>query len=76
MQLRFDNNVIWQVLDHVREHCTGRVHCNGCLYSGVATLNTDNDCIFYCAISHNPDHWQTDIVRMNVESEASKHNEQ
>lgn len=67
-----DNYFIWEVLDHVREHCTGRDHCNGCIYSGVA--EADNDLISYCAISHVPDHWQTDIVKMNVEKQEDDGN--
>lgn len=67
--MHIDYYDLWEALDQVREHCTGRVHCNGCVFSGVATLDTDNVPISYCAISHAPDHWQTDIVKMNVESQ-------
>lgn len=56
---------ILQSLNSVKNHCEKRHHCKGCIYSGNALANDEP--FSYCAIRRNPDHWQTDIIKMNIE---------
>lgn len=72
MELTHEN--IWQVLDHLRDFCASRGHCDGCFYSDTAST-IEGEVVTYCAIRRLPESWQTDIVKMHVEAEEEGGNE-
>ena len=60
--------ILWLLLDTIRETCDRRDHCAGCPCAGEYTSPTGKR--YYCAIEEIPSHWQTDIIRVNLEKRA------
>lgn len=58
------DKMLWVVLDTIRDMCTKRDYCEGCPCAGETTDR------YYCAIDGEPSHWQTDIIRNNLEKRA------
>lgn len=61
-----DNKLLWLVLDTIREICTKKKdNCEGCPCAGEYRTPSGNS--YYCTIANLPSHWQTDIIRNNLE---------
>lgn len=59
------NNLLWLLLDAIRETCDRRKRCEGCPCAGEYMSPTGKR--YYCAIEEVPSHWQTDIIRDNID---------
>lgn len=57
--------ILWLLLDTIRETCGRREKCEGCPCAGEYT--GPSGIRYYCAIDGEPSHWQTDTIRNNLE---------
>lgn len=61
--------ILWLLLDTIRETCDRRECCEGCPCAG-SYKGPEGRTKYYCAIDEVPSHWQTDVIRNNLEKRA------
>lgn len=62
------DKMLWLVLDTIRETCERKDNCLGCPCADEYTSPRGKG--YYCTIANIPSHWQTDIIRNNLEKRA------